>query len=53
MIKDFVVNEVVNCTMAVVEAQIKDASNGNLDEVNFIIGSLYTYRKVIDILKNK
>lgn len=28
MIKDFVVNEVVNCTMAVVEAQIKDASNG-------------------------
>ena len=29
MIKDFTVNEVVNCTLAVVEAQIKEASNGD------------------------
>ena len=29
MIRDLVVNEVVDCTMAVVEAQIKDASNGS------------------------
>ena len=28
-IKDFIVNEVVDCTMAVVEASIKDASNGS------------------------
>ena len=29
MIKDFTVNEVVNCTLAIVEAQIKEASNGD------------------------
>lgn len=28
-IKDFIVNEVVDCTLAVVEASIKDASNGS------------------------
>ena len=29
MIKDFTVNEIVNCTLAIVEAQIKEASNGD------------------------
>ena len=32
---------------------IEDAKNGNLDTVNFIIGSFYTYGTVADILKNK
>ena len=32
---------------------IEDAKNANLDTVNFIIGSFYTYGTVTEILKNK
>lgn len=30
---------------------IEEAINGNIDTVNFVIGSFYTYGSVIDILK--
>ena len=51
MIRDLVVNEVVDCTMAVVEAQIKDASNGSYlhmvltDGVDNIDAKLWKYPK--------
>lgn len=35
------------------EDAIEDAKNANLDTVNFIIGSFYTYGTVTEILKNK
>lgn len=51
MIRDLVVNEVVDCTMAVVEAQIKEASNGSYlhmiltDGVDNIDAKLWKYPK--------
>lgn len=51
MIKDLIVNEVVDCTMAVVEAQIKDASNGSYlhmvltDGADNIDAKIWKYQK--------